>query len=289
MSRKREQRKLRVEGLEARQMLHGGAVGPAPADIAERLFDRLNTNGDDVVLVSDEGGDEISDRTWNKVSKADVEGSEAGVTVGELETYVEQKLAERIRNIKRRHRLTHLRATKMRAGDHDVTSLVERVFANKDADGSGTLDAEELGNRWEKLADIAGEDGVIDSAELEASINARRAEQQAKREAKREAWKAQREAKREEWKAKREAKREERQADNDARDEDEREERRAKRKAFIQAKHEELKAKMKAKREEWKDRREERQADNDAGAEDGGEDNERGRHRGRFARGPMRR
>lgn len=266
-------------------MLHGGAIGPAPADIAERLFDRLNTNGDDVVLVSDEGGDEISDRTWNKVSKADVEGSEAGVTVGELETYVEQKLAERVRNIKRRHRLAHLRATKMRAGDHDVTSLVERVFANKDADGSGTLDAEELGNRWEKLADIAGEDGVIDSAELEASINARRAEQQAKREAKREAWKAQREAKREEWKAKRE----ERQADNDARDEGEREERRAKRKAFIQAKHEELKAKMKAKREEWKARREERQADNDAGAEDGGEDNERGRHRGRFARGRMRR
>ena len=285
MSRKREQRKLRAEGLEARQMLHGGAIGPAPADIAERLFDRLNTNGDDVVLVSDEGGDEISERAWNKVSKADVEGSEAGVTVGELETYVEQKLAERVRNIKRRHRLAHLRATKMRAGDHDVTSLVERVFANKDADGSGTLDAEELGNRWEKLADIAGEDGVIDSAELEASINARRAEQQAKREAKREAWKAQREAKREEWKAKRE----ERQADNDARDEGEREERRAKRKAFIQAKHEELKAKMKAKREEWKARREERQADNDAGAEDGGEDNERGRHRGRFARGRMRR
>ena len=66
------QRKLRAESLESRQLLHGGGFG-AEMSMEDRIaavFDRLDTNDDGVALVSEEGGDEIADRIWEKISEA---------------------------------------------------------------------------------------------------------------------------------------------------------------------------------------------------------------------------
>ena len=157
----KRKRKLGVEGLEARQMLHGGAFA-CGAD-AEDVFARLDTNEDGVILVSEEGGDDISERMWEKLSAADTD-DEAGVNLDELTAHIDAKQAERAENgfAGRRGRRG---GGRFGGGTPDPTELVDRVFSAKD-DGDDLLTESELGRAWERLSEIAGEDGAVSREEL---------------------------------------------------------------------------------------------------------------------------
>ena len=73
-------------------------------------------------------------------------------------------------------------------GELNVSALVDRVFAAKDAvdpdtaEADGLLSAEELGSKWERLSEAAGEDGLLSPDELTDFINSKIAERNAEEE-----------------------------------------------------------------------------------------------------------
>lgn len=210
-------RKLAAECLESRQLLHGGGIGgeaPSTEDHVTAVFDRLDTNDDGVILVTEEGGDDISNRIWKSLAAADVEGSEAGVTADELTTHLEAQKAEHIarrderraamqerieemhNRIKERmegiadrvkemaDRIKEHQGNKDNGGGFNVTAMVDKLFERKDiadpetGEGDGLLSAEELGGWAERLADVAGEDGLLSKEELTTYTEAKIAERQ---------------------------------------------------------------------------------------------------------------
>ena len=171
-------RKLLAELLESRQLLHGGGFGFALSS-AERIaaaFDRLDTNDDGVILVTEEGGegsDEISGRLWDKISPADGDDEGAGVDLGEWTAQLEADEAER--NAAR------------------IARSFDRLDTNNDGQilvtEEGGEGSDRLPNRiWRNISEADGEDegAGVDLEEFTTFVEAQEAEREARLEARRE-------------------------------------------------------------------------------------------------------
>lgn len=181
-SRNRTHRKLGAEPLEARQLLHGGALAggidrPSVAERVESAFSRLDTNEDSLLTTEDE----ISERLWERISAADTDDN--GVTQEELLAHVETQIAEREESGRRR---MGRRGGRGPIGQHgprpslarqSPSERLDNLFANADENEDGLLTSDEVSERlWERLSPADTNDDGVSREELDAYREAQRAE-----------------------------------------------------------------------------------------------------------------
>ena len=171
-------RKLQAESLESRRLLHGRGLGNdmSTEDRIAAAFDRMDTNDDGVILVTEEGGedsDSISDRVWGKVAVADGDDEGQSVSLEEWTAHLEAEQAER------------------------EAAKLERTFNRLDTNGDGVILVTEEGGEgsdrlpsrtWQSISAADGDDegAGVDLQEFTDFVEEQEAQREAEREARRE-------------------------------------------------------------------------------------------------------
>lgn len=150
--RSRTEKKLGIDHLEQRVLLHGGGFGgfgrgfhggfggevPTVEDRVDAILERVDEDGDGQI-----SSDEVSERKWECLQQADTD--QDGVITGEeLNAHITERLEQR------------------------VADSVDRVFSRYDDDGNGEIDVDDLSGRcMGRLSDAdANEDNILTTEEL---------------------------------------------------------------------------------------------------------------------------
>lgn len=149
---RRSDKKLGIDHLEKRVLLHGGGFGgfgrgfhggfggeiPTVEERVDAIFERADEDGDGQIVA-----DEVSERKWEHLQDADAD-QDGAISAEELTSHITDQLEQRI------------------------ADQVDRVFSRYDEDGTGEIDLSEISGRCTgRLADAdANEDDILTTEEL---------------------------------------------------------------------------------------------------------------------------